>query len=303
MSIASESNIVTSSSQAPPRSSGELTPDPQGSVEHMLGEVARDAAKMGELLDRLRTARLWLPLPEDGTPAVNGTDVNLPTVSYLGSDFVPAYSSAELLFRLAVPDGSTQAGTQPPHAVVRAADLARLLPPTVGIALNAGAQQSVPIYPQGVAYLAADRAATRDDPESPGGTREDDARARAAATPANLRTPPGADDGVSLGPLPAEAQWLTERLRPALAAVPAASRASAGWLAVELAGEGLVLSVTLDDPADVAARDAVAGAVERAVAAWTADVGFPIDVTFPGEYEPDRIDTWMSAHAHPFYQR
>jgi hypothetical protein len=31
------------------------------------------------------------------------------------------------------------------------------------------------------------------------------------------------------------------------------------------------------------------------------DQGFPIDVTFPGEGEPDQVDEWISAHAEPFY--
>ena len=31
--------------------------------------------------------------------------------------------------------------------------------------------------------------------------------------------------------------------------------------------------------------------------------GFPIDVTFPGEGEPDQVDEWISAHAEPFYIR
>jgi len=31
--------------------------------------------------------------------------------------------------------------------------------------------------------------------------------------------------------------------------------------------------------------------------------GFPIDVTFPGENEPDQVDAWISAHAEPFYIR
>ena len=61
------------------------------------GLAIQDASRIGELLDVLRAARLWLPLPGDGRQAVTGTAVTLPTVSYLGSDFVPAYSSAELL--------------------------------------------------------------------------------------------------------------------------------------------------------------------------------------------------------------
>jgi hypothetical protein len=42
--------------------------------------------------------------------------------------------------------------------------------------------------------------------------------------------------------------------------------------------------------------------VQRAVAAVPAQ-GFPIDVTFPGENEPDQVDAWISAYAEPFYIR
>jgi hypothetical protein len=31
--------------------------------------------------------------------------------------------------------------------------------------------------------------------------------------------------------------------------------------------------------------------------------GFSIDVTFPGEGEPDQLDEWISAQAEPFYIR
>ena len=42
-----------------------------------------------------------------------------------------------------------------PHIVVPVAELARRMPSGVGIALNPGAEASVPIYPEGVGYLAA----------------------------------------------------------------------------------------------------------------------------------------------------
>jgi hypothetical protein len=29
----------------------------------------------------------------------------------------------------------------------------------------------------------------------------------------------------------------------------------------------------------------------------------PVDVTFPGENEPDQVDAWISAYAEPFYIR
>ena len=47
---------------------------------------------------------------------------------------------------------------------------------------------------------------------------------------------------------------------------------------------------------------AEAAASRVAVAAVPAQ-GFPIDVTFPGENEPDQVDAWISAYAEPFYIR
>ena len=85
--------------------------------------------------------------------------------------------------------------------------------------------------------------------------------------------------------------------------MPAARAAATAWLSVDSAGEGLVISVTLDDPADEAAQDAVVGAIEQAAAAAPQDTAFPIDVTFPGEGEPDQVDEWTSACASPFYVR
>ena len=73
---------------------------------------------------------------------------------------------------------------------------------------------------------------------------------------------------------------------------------------VQFAGEGLLVAVTLDDPADAATRDLVVGAVERA--AWEVEpdeAAFAIDVTFPGERPPDRIDEQIAAVATPFYRR
>jgi len=267
-----------------------------GAVERALAAAVQDADRIGDLLDVLRTARLWLPLPGDGRPVVRGTAVTLPTVSYLGSDFVPAYSSPELLARLADPHlPDTPADLKPasvdqtagadrpvpppnpeiailPHVVVRAADLARLLPPDVGIALNAGASESVPVYPQGVSYLAA-----------------------------------GADDDwtrVRIGALPVRPDGLLASVAAELIRIPAVASAAAAWLSVQFAGEGLLIAVTLDSPNDPEARDSVIAAVERA--AWqaaAADAGFPIDVTFPGESEPDDIDQQMTAVGTAFYRR
>jgi hypothetical protein len=159
-----------------------------------------------------------------------------------------------------------------PHIVVPAAALARRLPADVGIALNPGAGESVPVYPEGVAYLAA---AQHTDPSS----------------------------RIRVGPLPFQPDALLGGIRSGLLGLQAVTEAAAAWLSVEFAGEGLVIAVTLDDPADAAAQQAAIRAVERAALAAPQDSWFPIDVTFPGEGAPDPVDQWISASAAPFYRR
>jgi hypothetical protein len=264
----------------------------EDAMERALAEAVRDSSKLGELLDELSRGRLWLPLPEDGQPVTDGTAVRLPTLKYLGAEFVPGFTSAARLRGTvprpraplppgisAVPRASGVHALPPirPHIVVPVAALARLLPADVGIALNPGAGESVPVYPEGVSYLASAHAP--------------DPRGR-----------------ISVGPLPVQPDGLLDGIRTGLAAVAAASQAAAAWLAVEFAGEGLVISVTLDDPGDGDAKDAVVRVVERAALAAPTDPRFPIDVTFPGEYSggasmPDPVDQWVSAYATPFYRR
>jgi hypothetical protein len=232
-------------------------------------------------------------LPDDG-PVTDGSAVLLPIVTYLGAEFVPAFTSARRLAtwlgRTAGPAG--QAGSpvpaQPqgdsalassgdgpfaamPHIVVPAAELAKLLPTSVGIALNPGAEASVPIYPESVGYLAASLVVT------------DGAQIRVGRPPADPVT-------------------LLSEVRAALGSIPDVRQASRAWLSVPGQGEGLVISVTLHDPACEAVHREVLGAIEQAVRA-VPEQGFPIDVTFPGEGEPDQIDEWISACAEPFYIR
>ena len=122
-------------------------------IEHALAAAAKDPDQVTDLLDELSRGRLWLPLPE-ARPVTDGSAVLLPTVTYLGAEFVPAFTSAGRLAiwlgRDPVPPFAAM-----PHIVVPAAELARRMPSGVGIALNPGAEASVPIYPEGVGYLAA----------------------------------------------------------------------------------------------------------------------------------------------------
>jgi hypothetical protein len=254
-------------------------------IEHALAAAAEDPARVTDLLDELSRGRLWLPLPDDDRPVTDGSAVTLPTVTYRGAEFVPAFTSAQELAawnqggsplgrrvpasRLPEEDGQPRSGqgrpAATPHIVVPAADLARLLPAGVGIALNPGTTASIPIYPDGVGYLAD----------------SDNRRIRMGQPVVDLVV------------------LLTE-MRAALSSIADVVEASRAWLSVPGRGEGLVISVTLRNPASEAAQLDVISAIEWAVDA-APDLGFPIDVTFPGEGEPDELDQWMAAHAEPFY--
>jgi SseB protein N-terminal domain len=264
-------------------------------IEHALAAAVDDPARVTDLLDELSRGRLWLPLPDDARPVIDGSAVTLPTVTYRGAEFVPAFTSAgelaawnqsaSLPRRRAVPasrlseeDEQSRSGQDPsaatPHIVVPAAELARLLPAGVGIALNPGTKASIPLYPDALSYLVADQ------------------------------VPPADGDGAHIraGRPPADPTALLTEMRVALGSILDVREASRAWLSIPGRGEGLVIAVTLHDPASEAVQFDVISAIERAVDAVPGP-GFPIDVTFPGEGEPDEVDEWISAHAEPFYIR
>ena len=65
-------------------------------VEDALATAVKGPERVTALLDELSRGRLWLPLP-DASPVTDGSAVLLPTVTYLGAEFVPAFTSAERL--------------------------------------------------------------------------------------------------------------------------------------------------------------------------------------------------------------
>ncbi len=248
------------------------SPVTSAAIELALAAAVKDPDHVCDLLDELSRGRLWLPLP-DARPVTDGSAVTLPTVTYLGAEFVPAFTSAGRLANWLDQDPVPPFAAMP-HIVVPAADLARRMPAGVGIALNPGAEASVPISPEGVGYLAAN--------------------------PIPLIVTDGAQ--VRVGRPPADPLSLLSEIRTALNSVPCVRQASRAWLSVSGQGEGLVISVTLEDPASQSAHREVLNAVQRAVQG-VPEQGFPIDVTFPGESEPDQVDSWISAYAEPFYIR
>jgi hypothetical protein len=340
-----------------------MTPTHDDAVAHALAAAVKDSDRISDLLDELSRGRLWLPLPDDGGPVTDGSAVQLPTVVYLGSEFVPAFTSADLLASFAGVSsgaGQDQADTAPdrawtqapgpyggwtaqraappavprqaspvladpvladpvladpmpanpvlanpamaspvmaspvmagpvpastgrhaagaparrtvPHVVVPTAELARRMPPGVGIALNPGAAASVPIYPEGVTYLAA-----------------------AEWTAGDVR--------IRLGQPPTEPESLLREISAGLRPIRAVRYAARAWLSVPGAGEGLIISVTLEDPAGQMAQQEVLSAIAYAADVVGSKATFPIDVTFPGEHVPDDVDRWIADHATPFHLR
>ena len=261
-------------------------------VEQVLAAAAKDADRVDDLLEELARARLWVPLPAGG-PVTDGSAVALPTVTYLGAEFVPCFTSVQRLGGWTDPPGLRRRRWQRagdshmvPHIVVAAAALARHLPAGLGMAVNPGAEASVPIYPDGVGYLATPRSAA-----APAAASVPAARAASGPLP------------VRFGHPPARPEALLREVRAGLRSLPAVGHASLAWLSVPSQGEGLVISVALDDPASEAARDAVVCTIERAADAVPHQVRFPIDVTFPGESEPDQLDDWVARNTRPFYIR
>jgi hypothetical protein len=292
-------------------------------IERTLAATARNPAELPLLLTELAVARLWVPLPVRRRPFTDGAAVRLPLIGYQGTDFVPCFTSVQRLTAWADQGGAWQRAGDPriaPHIVVPAGGLAQRLPAGLGLAINPDTRTGLPIYPECVPYLA--RLAMRET-RVPAGAGPAGA-GPAGAGPAGGETSPG---GLVLGQLvrasgvdflighpPAEPTALLAETRTALRALPPVRQASRAWLSAPGAGEGLVISVALDEPAREESRAAAAAAIERAAAAVALRVPFPLDITFPGERVPGAdppealapiaaIDAWIEGSTRPFYAR
>jgi hypothetical protein len=263
-------------------------------VERSLGWAARDAGQLPGLLAELTKTRLWVPLPARRRPFTDGTAVRLPLVRYAGADFVPAFTSAGRLTAwadAAPAEAQDTAGLWRragdarvvPHIVVNAAGLARRLPPGLGMVLNPDAAPSVPLYPESVSYLGR-------------------------LTPPDGIPPQRLTGTIAVGHPPTEPAALLRAAHDLLQAQPPVRHASRAWLSVPGHGEGLVISVALDDPSSDRDRTVVVDALARACASVPLRVPFPVDVTFPGEDLPGEpaenlIDEWVARNSRPFYTR
>jgi hypothetical protein len=245
------------------------------SIERILASALADPGLLPALLAELAGTRLWVPLPVRRRPFTDGTAIRLPLIGYTETetDFVPCFTSVQRLTRWAddvEPDASSGADVEEyhfggggrqwqragdervvPHVVVPAAGLARRLPAGLGLALNPGDAPGLPLFPESVSYLA------------------------------RLDGPTAA--AIAVGHPPAEPLALLNAVRASLRRLRFVRSASRAWLTVPGLGEGLVISVALDDPASEPAQRAVVGALLAAVASVPLHVPFPVDVAFPGE--------------------
>ena len=267
-----------------PGSQAPANPATPAAIEHALAAAAKDPDRVTDLLDELSRGRLWLPLPDDARPVTDGSAVLLPTVTYLGAEFVPAFTSAAAAGRLARPRSRCPPRSQDD------ADPRRRRP---------------------VRGHAAHRGPGRRTGPAAAGRHGHRAQSRGGGQRAHLprrRRLPGRGAGAQ--PTAPRCGWAA---RPPTRSrcwpnpgrtehIPAVQQASRAWLSVPGQGEGLVISVTLHDPGSEAAHGQVISAIEWAVGA-VPEQGFPIDVTFPGEGEPGQVDEWIAAQAEPFYIR
>ncbi len=211
------------------------------------------------------------------------------------ADFVPCFTSVQRLNAWAGGRYWQRAGDarMVPHVVLPAIGLTRRLPSGVGLAINPDSSPGLPLFPECVPYLArltAPAILALPGTVSPGGL-------------AMERLVPGTGTGFVIGHPPAEPSALLAAARAELRALPFARQASRAWLSVPGHGEGLLISVLLDDPASEHARAAATDAIEDATAAVALRVPFPVDLLFPGEAQPDAIDAWIADNTRPFYHR
>ncbi|MFD3545778.1 enhanced serine sensitivity protein SseB [Streptomyces sp. NPDC058655] len=134
---------------------------PENELEQVLGAALGQPDAGARILEVLGRSRVWVPLPEGGSP--DAANLSLPTMDIAGAAYVPVYSSSSQ-FRFC-------AGPAMDFAVAPAVEFARGLPPQLGIALNPEGAVGVPLPPQAVAELCRTGRTPLDGPATGGRVR------------------------------------------------------------------------------------------------------------------------------------
>ncbi|OJF15391.1 enhanced serine sensitivity protein SseB C-terminal domain-containing protein [Couchioplanes caeruleus] len=230
---------------------------PANPLESVLAGVRTGAATAEQLLHALRDNDLWVPLPAGADP--NG-DAALPVMPLEDGPYVAAYTSQEQF---------THAAGEQAHMVLTGRELAALMPPELGLAVNPGAEIGLPIRASGVGILR-------------GETRRVTAGSR-----------------MRLGLPPEEPADLLTALADAFASLPAVLEARLALAQVGEQPPALLIGVRLktDPPPDAGARQ-----VTAAVQAATARVPspYPVDTVVLRDGS-DPLTAWLMANTEPFY--
>lgn len=220
---------------------------------------------IGAFFTALVAGRLWVPLPEGAGPQEDGSFA-MPTLEFQEEEdsetqqLIPAFTSPEQ-FAIGAPEGVEQ-------IELPAAEMVQQCPDTVGLAINPGCEEGMPIPPEGVQMLSEDF---------------------------------GGETRITIDHPDEEPTDLLSAIGTALAPLTPVVSASRAWIDVENAGEGLIIGVELDDPTDEKAQEQAIHAVEHVVKEMEPD--FSLDVTFVDLVEDDPIDEWLLDNTDPFYTR
>ncbi|MFE7352192.1 enhanced serine sensitivity protein SseB [Streptomyces sp. NPDC057543] len=134
---------------------------PANELEEVLMASVGSPEAGGRLVEVLGRSQVWVPLPAGGGP--DSADLDLPTLEIEGAAYVPVFSSEQQFLSCV--------GTAMSFAVAPARDLARGLPPQLGIAVNPGGAVGMPVPPLAVAELCRAGRTPLDGPASGGRVR------------------------------------------------------------------------------------------------------------------------------------
>jgi hypothetical protein len=229
---------------------------PENHVESVLLRASRQEADAAELLAALAGAELLVPVAGP-PPAEDPTRLRLPAFEDRGRRYVPVFTSPAQL---------ALSGHGGGHLRLRGRELAAMVDPATGLAVNVGGDLGLPITPEQV---------------------------RAMGAPPTL----AAGQVVQLGEPAEEPARLLEAVAAGLAGVPGVR---AAYRALMQAGDEpprLVVGLKVDDPA---AGRRLLEAVGRAVR----ELGDrEVDLIAFGEGGDGAVGSWMQLHTRPFYRR
>jgi len=238
---------------------------PGNELEEVLAASLGVPSAGGRIVEVLGRSFVWVPLPNGGGPQSGPLD--LPTLEIEGQAYVPVFSSEEQFRQVT--------GGHMSYTIAPAVELARGLPPQVGIAVNPDGVVGVPLPPLAVAELCRAGRTPLDGPASGGRVR--------------LFEPDWQDDPVDF--LSAASAEFAETgvvltARRCLAAIETADPVM--FIGVELSvweGDARAL------PLDALGRALGRVPMDRAVNLVLLDVA------------QDPVGDWMRAQVRPFYQR